>query len=72
MLGEDNHVNGKVRVHQATSKASVHVLSAIIAVTNDDDDDDDAYGEIVIFYNSRLTIGVYSNAIQNFYTPLLC
>ena len=30
-----------------------------------------SYGEMVIFYNNRLTTGAYSNAIQNFYTLLL-
>ena len=30
-----------------------------------------AYGEMVIFYNNRLTMGAYSNTIQNFYTLFL-
>ena len=30
-----------------------------------------SYGEMVIFYNNRLTVGAYSNAIQNVYTLLL-
>ena len=29
------------------------------------------YGEMVVFRNNRLTIGAYSNAIQNVYTLLL-